>query len=89
MTRYEFADAVDAYCNVLAASTTSGKRTARHNALVGGVAHSAHIVGLAVDIVYDTPPPKEERWAWAERLELRLIVEDDHDHLQPLDWKAG
>lgn len=89
MTREDFADAVIAYEAITGASETSGGRTARHNAKVGGVAHSAHLAHRAVDVVYDDPPPKEERWSWAERLGLRLIVEDDHDHLQPLDWKAG
>lgn len=30
-----------------------------------------------------------ERTEMARRLGLRLIVEHDHDHLQPLDWEAG
>lgn len=34
-------------------------------------------------------PPVAERGAIAERLGLKLIDEGDHDHLQPLDWRAG
>ena len=74
---------------MMRASETSGTRTEAHNAAVGGVEHSAHLVGLARDVVYDKPVPLEERTEWSRRLGLRLIVEGDHDHLQPIDWKAG
>jgi hypothetical protein len=56
---------------------------------VGGVTHSAHLAGLAVDVVYDAPLAEAMRQGWASRFGLRLIVEGDHDHLQPLDWAAG
>jgi hypothetical protein len=41
------------------------------------------------------PPPEHfkrndrDRGDVAARVGLRLIVEDDHDHLQPLDWRKG
>ncbi len=82
-----FALAAQMYCLVTRASGKSSYRTAKHNETVGGVAHSAHLVGLALDVVYDKPLPLAERDEWASRLGLRLITEDDHDHLQPLDWR--
>lgn len=33
--------------------------------------------------------PDAERGQIAERLGLRLVIEVDHDHLQPLGWKPG
>lgn len=89
MTRAEFADAVFVYCSIMGASVTSWIRTEEHNQEVGGVAHSAHVAGLAVDVVYRTPWATHEGQEWAERLGLLLIREQDHDHLQPLGWKAG
>jgi hypothetical protein len=90
MTRSEFAEAVFTYCQITSASVTSGERTRVHNAAVGGVLHSAHLVGFARDVVYDAPIlTLETRRDWALRLGLFLIVEGDHDHLQPLGWTAG
>jgi len=89
VTLTEFAWAAYVYCTLTGASETSGARTRARNDLVGGVPHSAHLVGLARDVVYDEPIALEERQAWAQRLGLRLVVELDHDHLQPLDWRAG
>lgn len=89
MTHSDFRHAMMVYCAVLGASETSGGRTRFHNEKVGGVAHSAHLAFLAEDVVYDRPQPERERQEWADRLGLRLVVEDDHDHLQPKDWKAG
>ena len=34
-------------------------------------------------------PPQEFRIEVARRLGLKLVIEEDHDHLQPLDWQAG
>lgn len=89
MTRAEFNDAADAYCARFSASSTSGQRTPKHNANEGGVAHSAHLFGLARDVVYDEPQDPHARAADGLRLGLRVIIESDHDHLQPWDWKAG
>jgi len=84
-----FARIVQVYCARTGASGTSWIRTEKHNKAEGGVAHSAHLVGLALDVTYDAPVPLAERIEWAARLGLRLITDDDHDHLQPLDWRAG
>ena len=88
-TPADFYDRVLTYCAVLNASTTSGRRTRTHNTNVGGVAHSAHLAGLAFDVVYDQPVPGAEREGWAHRLGLKVVVEGDHDHLQPETWSPG
>jgi hypothetical protein len=46
---------------------------------------SPHLCWLGADVVYDGPAP-EHGARWAMRLDLKLIREGDHDHLQPLDW---
>lgn len=89
MTVGEFAEACAMYCLVLAASETSGGRTEQRNAAVGGVSLSAHRFHRGRDVVYDGAPPEDLRIEVGRRLGLRVIVEDDHDHLQPLDWRAG
>lgn len=89
MRASDFLHAIMVYSATLGASVTSWGRTAQHNADVKGVAHSAHLAWLAVDVTYDRPQALEHRQEWAERLGLRLVAEDDHDHLQPLDWRAG
>jgi hypothetical protein len=88
VTPLEFHEAVMRYCALAVASVTSSGRTWEHNRKVGGVDESAHLFWLAADVVYDGKPPVLGA-QWAERLGLKLIREDDHDHLQPLDWKAG
>lgn len=89
MTFHAFCDAARAYCQRTGGSTTSWGRTTAHNTAVGGVAFSAHQAWLAVDVTYDTPLPEIVRKAWAARLELLLVIEGDHDHLQPENWRAG
>jgi hypothetical protein len=90
VTLAEFSEAALRYAALTGASATSWFRTAAHNHAVGGVVHSAHVVGLAVDVVYNDPVPlMAERVEWAKRLGLRLVAEGDHDHLQPDSWVAG
>lgn len=89
MTRGEFAEAVFTYCLMTGGYATSAERSRVHNEAVHGVAHSAHLVGLARDVLYDAAPSPAEREEWAARLGLRLIREVDHDHLQPASWAAG
>lgn len=88
MTPGEFAEAVSRYAMLTGASATSWGRSVEHNRTVGGVAHSAHIVWLGCDLVYDTTP-SPDRVEWARRLGLKIVVESDHDHVQPLGWEAG
>lgn len=89
MTPAEFHEAMIAFRQHFDASTTSAGRTRAHNKRVGGVEKSAHLFNLAEDVVYDTLPPLDERLEIARRLGLKLIAEGDHDHLQPLEWRAG
>lgn len=84
MDHQSFYVAVMAYCGLMNASQTSGYRTQAHNAEVGGVNNSLHLVGLAVDVVYDNPISSGFRESIAKRLGLLLIEEGDHDHLQPI-----
>jgi hypothetical protein len=89
VTRGDFAEAIFTYCVLTGGSEIGGRRTEKRNALKSGVQHSAHLVKLASDVVYDTDIPFEVRSSWARRLGLKLIVEDDHDHLEPYDWQPG
>ena len=90
MTIGEFTTAVAQYGMLMNASVTSWGRTKAHNAAVGGVSYSGHRFWLGCDLVYDAPePPSGVRQETAERLGLKLLVEGDHDHVQPLTWRAG
>jgi len=87
MTPGQFADALMAYCAATGGSITSWGRTVKHNAKVGGVVDSAHLLWIAADVVYDAngaPPPGvlPIRESLAHRLGLTLIHEGDHDHVQ-------
>lgn len=86
MTPETFHSLLRAYCARFAASTTSYGRTALHNDQVGGLPASAHQVWLAADVVYDAHVPEPMRRRIAEALGLDLVVEADHDHLEPLTW---
>lgn len=77
------------------ASQTSGLRSLKHNTQVGGKPFSPHRFGRGIDLVYDDPTmltdpmKKGTNRELANRLGLFLFQEGDHDHLQPLDWRAG
>ncbi|HEV8674025.1 MAG TPA: D-Ala-D-Ala carboxypeptidase family metallohydrolase [Methylomirabilota bacterium] len=87
MTAGAFARAVRAYCAAARASVTSWGRTPQHNAAVGGVAQSPHLVWMAVDVVYDQQEPVDFRQGLAHSLGLVVLREETHDHLQPADWR--
>ena len=95
MTRGEFYEAACEYAAATGASQTSGIRSLAHNKAVGGKPFSPHLLGRAMDLVYDDPtmltdPVKTVfNRELANRLGLFLYQEGDHDHLQPLNWKAG
>lgn len=89
MTIGEFAEAVATYGLVMGGWVTSWGRTKHHNTTVGGVPYSAHRFWRGCDMLYDDPPPREERVETGRRLGLLVIIEGDHDHLQPLDWSKG
>lgn len=84
----EFADAVVRYCQRVRGSVTSWIRTPARNAMVGGVRRSAHLYALGADVVPEAPLSADERRRVGAALGLRVIVEGDHDHLQPADWPA-
>ena|SRR2546423_15490805 len=89
MTVSEFHSAAIVFRSIYAGSFTSSGRTVRHNKEVGGVEGSPHVYDLAVDIVYDDPNLymiDNGRVDYAKKLGLLLILEKDHDHLQPLDY---
>jgi hypothetical protein len=89
VTPHEFLDCLRAYIAAVGGRVSSYGRDPENNAAVGGVAHSAHLVWLAADVVYRTPRQLAERQEWASRLGLKLLPEHDHDHLQPITWAAG
>jgi hypothetical protein len=89
MSSADFGLRVQLYCHLLEGSVTSWGRSVAHNAVVGGVPQSAHLYWLAVDVTYDGPRNLALALDTARRLGLLLIHEADHDHLQPIDWRAG
>ena len=89
MTKEEFRQALESYCAFLGGSITSYGRTPVHNTLVGGVQYSSHQFWLGADVVYDSIVSLAHRKEVATRLGLFLWPESDHDHMQPLSWKAG
>lgn len=82
----DFAAAIRAYRITFAGSITSWGRTVERNSTVGGVANSAHLTDLAVDMVYDgaRPGPEADRFLAAHG--LKRLNEGDHDHIMPLIW---
>ncbi len=86
MTPDEFGRRVRRYCAEFRGSVTSWGRTSRHNAAVHGAADSPHLVWLGADVVLDLPVAFGLRRDYATALELRLLPEAEHDHLQPAGW---
>lgn len=84
----EFWLAVYRYATRVRGSVVSGYRTFLRNRAVGGVAASRHLDGLAADVVLDEPLTHpiavDARHRLAADLGIKLVVEDDHDHLQVL-----
>ena len=89
MDRLAFAGAVWAYCTAFSGSVTSWVRTVDRNRAVGGAPRSAHLLGLAADVVYDGARPGPEADRFLADHGLTRIVEGDHDHVMPLDWRAA
>ncbi len=81
-TMSRFNDLIDEICGVCGGSTTSGKRSVKHNDEVGGVENSLHLIGLAVDMIFDDQEGKELAHKLAERADLLVIDEGDHLHIQ-------
>ena len=59
---------------------TSGYRTPEHNAEIGGVADSAHVKGMAVDIAVPSDQFMREKLAWAIGCAQLIRVEDALRH---------
>lgn len=89
LTVEEFAAAAFDYGQAFSASVTSWGRTVERNRAVGGVARSAHLAWLAVDVVYDGASPGPEADSWLRVRGLKRVPEGDHDHLMPLDWNPN
>jgi len=86
MTVTDFWSAVVEYRRRVNGSVTSGGRSAARNAAVGGKVNSSHLIDLGADVVSDGSLSDAARDVLARGLGLQLIIEGDHDHLQPLDW---
>ena len=85
----ELLERVRALCAIHHCSVTSGARTEKRNAAVGGHPKSWHRLergALGVDVVPDTrtPAKRAEVARAARRLGLHAVVESDHVHLQPV-----
>ena len=63
-------------------SVTSWLRSTKHNAAVGGKLGSLHLVGLAVDLIFDDPAQKAHAAHYFARAGLWTINEGDHLHVQ-------
>ena len=77
-----FSDKVLALCLIYDCSETSGYRTEKRNALVGGADDSRHKEALAKDIVPDDRTIDHKIEHAAQKLGLWVLVESDHIHLQ-------
>ena len=86
MTVGDFWSAVATYRRRVGGSVTSGGRSAQRNASVGGKLNSPHLLDLGADLVHDESSSDAARDVIARGLGLTLVIEGDHDHLQPMDW---
>lgn len=86
MKRAEFLDNVVFLCERHRASETSGFRTRQRNAAVKGKPRSRHLTGYGRDVVLDLRTPETISAFKVDALELgiRVVVEEDHLHLQPI-----
>lgn len=84
MTPSGFTESLIVYCSATGASVTSWGRTVKHNRAENGLSTSYHLVWLGADVVYDTLQGEEYRRILGRRLGLEVVIESDHDHLEPL-----
>lgn len=78
----EFSNLVALVVLFASGSVVSWLRSWKRNQEVGGHESSLHLVGLAVDIVFDDDVEKKAGMQMAERLGLLAIDEGDHVHIQ-------
>jgi len=93
VTRPEFTELVYGLCEKHGGSVTSGMRSRRHNAKVGGKINSRHLTGFGLDVVLDADEDgvaENDAEAAAQFKDaclaagLLAINEGDHHHVQPL-----
>lgn len=77
-----FEDKIRCLALLFRLSVTSWLRSRKHNAQVGGVDDSRHLLGLAVDIVLDDMNERFSLQEKAKQLGLQVIIEGDHLHVQ-------
>jgi len=65
-------------------SVTSGKRSRKRNARVGGVRNSMHLLDLAKDVVLDTRADAKLFMQLCKRLKLWTLDEGNHIHVQEI-----
>jgi uncharacterized protein YcbK (DUF882 family) len=63
-------------------SVTSWIRSKKHNKEVGGDDNSRHLLALAVDVKLDDPKQIQSFKADAHRMDLIVVDEGDHLHVQ-------
>ena len=79
----EFWEKAVLLCKEFNGSMTSGVRSEKRNAEVGGVSLSWHRYGLAVDVVLDDPTQKDAFRKRAEKLGFPFTIDEgDHIHVQ-------
>ncbi|MDP3940549.1 MAG: D-Ala-D-Ala carboxypeptidase family metallohydrolase [Deltaproteobacteria bacterium] len=83
-----FALAVVAYRRGLNGTVTSWGRNAGDNKAVDGVPNSRHLYDLAADVVPGAGFTAERRRRYGHSLGLWVLVESDHDHLEPLSLRV-
>ncbi len=78
----DFRDPIDLICAACGGSETSGMRSVKHNKFVDGVPSSLHLIGLAVDLIFDSHEGRELAQAMATRVGFLVLDEGDHLHIQ-------
>lgn len=86
MNYAEFSHNVRALCAMYACSVTSGIRTPKRNAQVGGAARSRHLLqyGFAADLVPDDPDNLDEvrETAYELGFDYAYVSDKGHVHVQ-------
>jgi hypothetical protein len=77
-----FCEKVAILCAATNGSVTSWIRSKKHNKDVGGVDNSLHQIALAVDTIHDTLEDKARAIKLGRRIDLLVIDEGDHLHIQ-------
>ncbi|KKN74081.1 hypothetical protein LCGC14_0394210 [marine sediment metagenome] len=83
MTYLEFCLAIRELQMSARFSVTSWWRSPERNKKVGGVGNSWHLCGRGLDVIPDTDEDRAEILRLAPILDLEVINEGDHLHLEP------